>query len=256
MPLLNWSEQVFRYCERGQDAGFWAEPFNALSNGAFLVTAGLMLGQVAANRHRMTAANRAIVLALLAVAAAVGVGSFLFHTFATRWARLADVVPIGVFMGAYLVVALRLFLGWSWRRTLLSLAGFAAISVGAAGLACPTGLASVTAYAREPCLKGSMGYVPALAAMFVTAALLRQGHPALRQILLAAGVFAAAIVMRWLDRDLCPATIVFGHPRGTHGLWHLLTAATVYLLLGAALMAATAGPGKRASPRPSSERRN
>ena len=256
MRLMVWSEQVFRYCERGQDPGFWAEPFNAVSNGAFMLVAGVMLGRVRSHSHRIAATDRAILLALTGIAAAVGAGSFLFHTFATRWARLADVVPIGIFMGAYLVLALRLFLGWSWTRTWLSLAAFAALSAGAAGLACPAGLASVTAYAREPCLKGSMGYIPALAAMFVTAALLQQGHPALRQILLAAGAFAAAILMRWLDRDLCPATVVFGHPRGTHGLWHLLTAATVYLLLHAALVAATVGPARSSSTDRSGERHN
>ena len=36
---MSWSDQVFRYCERGADPGFWAEPVNALSNAAFLLAA-------------------------------------------------------------------------------------------------------------------------------------------------------------------------------------------------------------------------
>ena len=35
---MAWSDQVFSYCERGGAPGFWAEPLNALSNGAFIIT--------------------------------------------------------------------------------------------------------------------------------------------------------------------------------------------------------------------------
>ena len=31
---MDWSK-VYSYCERGGDPGFWAEPLNAISNGAF-----------------------------------------------------------------------------------------------------------------------------------------------------------------------------------------------------------------------------
>ena len=247
---MAWSEQVFRYCERGHDPAFWAEPFNALSNLAFLLAAGLALRRLDLRRlpggggeaGQADTRDRAALLAVIAIVAAVGLGSFLFHTFATRWARLADVVPIGLFMGAYLALALRLFLGLGWPLIAAVLAGFVVVTAAASSVACPAGLRSATDYAREPCLKGTIGYAPALLALLVTGALLRARHPAGRQLLAAALIFLAAMVLRWLDRDLCPATMLLGRVRGTHALWHLLNAATVYILLRAAIDHARSRP--------------
>ena len=232
---MNWGEQVFRYCERGQDPSFWAEPINATSNLGFLIAAGLALRKISSDEPEAGAADRAALLVLIALVAMVGIGSFLFHTFATRWARLADVVPIGLFMAAYLAFALRTLLGCSRTIVAWILAGFMAASVAASSLACPASLRSVTDYAREPCLKGTIGYAPALLALVVTGALLRAQHPAGRHLLLAAGIFLAAMLLRWLDRDFCAATALLGRVRGTHALWHLLNAATVYVLLRAAI---------------------
>lgn len=246
---MGWNEQIFRYCERGQDPAFWAEPFNALSNAGFLVAAALLWrrlrnGPVAdgvmassyQGGHQRDLNWMAVALVLMT--AAVGVGSFLFHTFATRWSRLADVIPISVFMAGYLAFALRVFLGWSLGRVLLALLGFGIIGVAASSLACPASMSSVTDYAREPCLKGTMGYVPALLALLVTGAAVRHQPAIGRRLLVATGLFAAAMILRWLDRSVCTETVLFGQGRGTHALWHLLSAATLYVLVAAASDAA------------------
>ena len=140
--MTAWSDQVFRYCERAQDPSFWAEPLNAVSNVAFLAVAGVVLGKLA-RPSRGSAVGHPVLVALLAVlVAAIGVGSFLFHTFATRWARTADVAPIGVFMVAYLVLALRAFLGWSWPAVVLGVAVFGVwMLLEPAGQDRPTGVA-------------------------------------------------------------------------------------------------------------------
>jgi hypothetical protein len=233
---MSWTEQLFRYCERGQDPGFWAEPLNALSNAAVLAAAAAAaarLGAEPAPDHRD--GRRAAAAGLIALAVAVGAGSFLFHTFATRWARLADVVPIGLFMVGYLAFALRVFLGWSWAGLGAAVAAFLAATAVAASFSCPVQLGSAAAYAREPCLKGTMGYVPALIALLLTAALLRKRHPAARALIVAGGIFAIAMLLRWLDARSCGLTALLGRPRGTHALWHLLNALTLYVLLGAAI---------------------
>ena len=80
---MAWSEQLFRYCERGADAAFWAEPLNALSNIAFLVAA-LAAGRELAGRP--TGGRRHFEALLVVLVAVIGIGSFLFHTLATRWA--------------------------------------------------------------------------------------------------------------------------------------------------------------------------
>ena len=236
---MNWNEQIFRYCERGQDPDFWAEPFNAASNLAFLLVAALSWRRYAGSSASPTSdgcgastgPTHSTTVLLIALVATIGVGSFLFHTFATRWSRTADVAPIGLFMAVYLVVALRSFLGFGAGVTAMALTSFVGVSALAATMACPSSLRSITDVAREPCLKGTVGYVPALAALLLVGLLLRRRPEIARRLLVAAGLFSAAMLLRWLDRDLCPVTRLFGQSRGTHALWHLLVAACVYQLM-------------------------
>src|SRR5688572_30818678 len=79
------------YCERSGPE-FWAEPLNAVSNVSFLIAA--FFAWRSANRHSRLLPE---LLVLIALAATVGVGSFLFHTFATLWAMYLDVIPILLF---------------------------------------------------------------------------------------------------------------------------------------------------------------
>ncbi len=105
---MNWYAKIYSYCERGGDPSFWAEPLNAISNGAFII-AGLVAAYQLA---RQPAAHRAVfewLLVLLVIV--IGIGSFLFHTYATPWAVLADTIPISLFMLAYLGYALPIYSG-------------------------------------------------------------------------------------------------------------------------------------------------
>lgn len=249
--MTNLSEQVFRYCERARDAAFWAEPFNALSNAGFLLVAlwGFLRWRRLEAAAPSSAGGHTLLVLLIALTAAIGVGSFLFHTFATRWSRLADVVPIAVFMGCYLAFALRVFLGLSPLRIALCLGAFLAASALMASIACPVSLASVTTFAREPCLKGTMGYVPALAALVLVGSLVHRRHAAGHMLLIAAGLFLTAMLLRWLDQRACTSIVIFGRPRGTHALWHLLNAATLAVLLSAAFDA-LGRRGDASHPRP------
>ena len=239
---MSWSDQVFRYCERAADPQFWAEPFNALSNIAFLIAAGLALAERARLRaarlsHRASrrGADDFLIVLLIGLVAAIGVGSFLFHSLATRWARFADVAPIGLFMATYLVFALRCFLGLAWRTVGLGLVTFAAVNGLVAVFACPRPSLDLIGYVREPCLNSTMAYTPALATLIVVALLVRRRHPAGRGMLIAAGLFLAAILARSLDKVGCASTVLLGQPRGTHALWHLAVAGVAYVLLRAAI---------------------
>ena len=101
----DWTAPIDAYCER-IDASFWSEPVNALSNAAFLVAAAIAFA-----RWRRAGASDLPALFLIAAVAVVGIGSFLFHTFANRWSRLADVIPIAVFIYGYFALAMRRFFG-------------------------------------------------------------------------------------------------------------------------------------------------
>jgi hypothetical protein len=211
-----WSDPVDLYCER-TDPSFWAEPVNALTNAGFLIVAGLALAQWLRQQPRDWP-----ILALIALTGLIGIGSFVFHTVATRGAALFDVVPIGLFVYCYLYLALRRFLRLSLPGALAIMIGFVVLSRGvAAGL--PDGF-----------INGSGEYLPPLAALVVVGWMAPRESG--RSILLAAAVFAVSLVFRSIDQAICSA-----FPLGTHFIWHLLNAAVLFILLRAALLGERVG---------------
>jgi hypothetical protein len=219
-----WRAPVIDYCER-QSSAFWAEPANAISNFAFVIAAA---SAFLLWRRRGRADYPA--LALIIVTASVGVGSFIFHTVATRGAMLLDVIPIAIFIYGYFLLALRRFFG-------LTLAPATAITLVFAALS--FSVTTIKAF------NGSVGYLPALAALSIFAMLLwlRSGErETARALSVAAALFAVSLFFRTIDRAVCPA-----FPLGAHVLWHMLNAGVLWMLLRAAILA---GPrrGDQASP--------
>lgn len=90
---MNWLESIDLYCER-TGPELWSEPLNALSNLAFIAVAVALwrrAGPQAAGDIRL----------LDALIAAVGLGSLVFHTVATRWAAVLDIGFIAIFVLVY-----------------------------------------------------------------------------------------------------------------------------------------------------------
>ena len=79
------------YCERC-GPGLLAEPLNATTNLAFLIAA--WAAWVLARRLNSLSGG---IQGLIFLTVSLGIGSALFHTFATAWARVLDVVPILLF---------------------------------------------------------------------------------------------------------------------------------------------------------------
>lgn len=225
---MDWTGKVFRYCERGIDPGLWAEPLNAVSNAGFVIVGGLALARFASGRD----ANRPMGLCLATIVVAIGVGSTLFHTFATQWAQTADTAPIGMFMLAYLGFALRAFLGLSWARVAAGLAAFALTMWAVAGVDCRWLAAGVSDTNPGRCFNGTLGYAPALAALAAVGGVLhwRAQAPA-GKILAAAAVLAISMALRTMDLEICDATRIGGFAAGTHFLWHILNATSLHLML-------------------------
>jgi hypothetical protein len=207
-----WSTPVDLYCER-TDPSFWAEPLNALSNAAFLIAAAAAWRDWRERRSDIAA------LLLIIVTVMVGIGSFAFHTLATRGAVLLDVIPIALFIHGYLYVALRRYLGVGAVLSLAVVVAFFAFTQGLTALL-PRGL-----------LNSSVGYLPALAAMLVVGWMV-PAEPTRRALLGAAAVFAASLSFRTIDIWICPSV-----PLGTHAVWHVLNAVVLYQLLRAMIFA-------------------
>jgi hypothetical protein len=217
MPTA-WLTPLDHYCER-IDAGFWAEPLNALSNGSFLLAAACAL-----RLWRREATNDGAALWLILVATVVGIGSFLFHTLANRWSLLADVLPIAVFIYSYFLLAMRRYLGFGLFAAVAATGLFLAFSL-VFDRVWSSVLPGVT-------LNGSVGYIPALLALFGIGALcVASGRTrAGSSLLTAGGLLTLSLVFRSLDRAAC-ATV----PLGTHFVWHLLNGWVLFILMRAAI---------------------
>jgi hypothetical protein len=212
---MDWSAPIDIYCERLSPA-FWAEPVNALTNASFLLAA--LIGALAARRAGL---NHPALWALITLAALIGIGSFLFHTIATPWAALTDVLPIWAFVLLYLTTFATQVAG---IRPLHLVFGAALALV--ALIAVIAGLRAALGPAADA-LNGSEQYAPALLALIVFAAiLLKRGHPLGPLIAATAVLFTLSLTFRTLDLHACPTL-----PLGTHFLWHMLNGAVIGLLL-------------------------
>lgn len=243
---MDWTEQVFRYCERGLDPAFWAEPLNALTNLCFWLAAFAAWRLSRQTESDMSRTNKA----LIGLVAVIALGSFLFHTTAARWASIADLAPISLFMLAYFAYAFRHLLQAGWPLTLLGLAAFVAALYFAAQVTCAPGFMPVSNVRGLPCLNGTAGYAPAVIAMTVIgAALLLRRHAAWPHLLSAALVFTVSMAFRAFDFEFCDQTLAFGHNTGTHFIWHTLNAVVLYLLLRAAILYGRPAASFHATPR-------
>jgi hypothetical protein len=211
---MSWSSPVILYCER-TDSSFWSEPVNALTNGAFLIAAGLAFALWRRRGDRDPAT-----LSLIIVTTLIGIGSFAFHTLATRGAILLDVIPIALFVYGYLFLALRRFLRLQRLATVGILLAFIVASEGLSFVVPPD------------FLNGSTDYLPPLAAL-ITVGIMAGATRVGSSILLAAGVFLVSLVFRTIDRAVCGS-----FPIGTHFIWHLLNAVVLYILLRTAISVA------------------
>ncbi len=251
MPLLQ-AATIFDYCERGRDASFWAEPLNAVTNGGFILAALTGAVMIATRpSHERSFWQIFFVLNFIAI----GVGSFLFHTVPNVNTALADTGPIGIFMLTYLIFALRRLAGASWLVTTAGIAAFIGLMVMAFKMQCWDGRMGfsldVPPGAQAKCLNGSLGYGPAVLAMWLIAAWLGlRRHPAALLIFSAALTFAVSLTFRSLDQRLCADWVILGHRMGTHFIWHLLNSLTLFLLLLAAIRYARWPKQELLPPRP------
>lgn len=195
------------YCERC-GPGLFDEPINAISNVVFPVAAWVAW-RLARRRNVLTPG----LWLLIALAASIGVGSGLWHTFATDWAGALDVWPINLFQLVFLWHYGRSALGIPILPTLGILTGFAYLSYW---------LTNFDAY-----LNGSIVYFPTVVmGVLVAIHQWRTRGPAVTATAVSFLTFGVSLVARSIDLLVCRQL-----PIGTHFLWHVLNGLVVFLAL-------------------------
>jgi hypothetical protein len=231
-----WSQHLFLYCERGLSSALTAEPVNALTNLAFVAVALWWLRRPTAPTIRF----------LASLAAMVGIGSLLFHTFAQRWAQVADVLPIAAFMTAATVVVAVSVLQASAREIAVAFAGvaLAATALGLYGAVngCQFSSATLTDLTLQPnrCLNGGLAYVlPGFVLASVAILLAKRHVPGANRFMLASVVFAVSLAARSADIAICPLSLFDGLRLTGHAVWHLGTAFVAHLIISGIAAAVT-----------------
>ncbi len=199
------------YCER-LGPGLWAEPINTTTNLAFFISAWVT--------WRMTNQLRALsvgVWLLIGLIGAIGMGSGLFHVFATHWARVLDAAPILLFQLVYV---------WLYCRRIVQMR-----FESAAGLLAAYVVAAYFGRQFPHLLNGSLIYAPA-AVVLLALGLYHCGTRRVERFLVlnATGVFFVSITFRTIDISICSH-----FPIGSHFLWHIFNAVLLYLLMRALL---------------------
>ena len=194
------------YCER-LGPGLLAEPLNAISNIAFFIAA--FFAYRLACKENQTDWKSLTLIGLITI---IGIGSTLFHTLATAWAQMADVLPILFYQIAFIILYTRYVIGLNCWKSGAILAGFFATIY-------------VIGLAPQDTLNGSLGYAPAL--IFVLG--FGVWHLITKQrerftLLAAGGIFIISLTFRSLDMAVCESL-----PIGLHYFWHSLNGVVLYL---------------------------
>lgn len=202
------------YCERSGNAGVWAEPLNAVSNFAFIVAA--FFSAMVMRRQGMCCLRRYGDLIVLVVSLfAIGVGSFLWHSYASPTTVMMDVIPILIFMNVYLLSAARRVLRFPWWAVAVFWLAFQGLN------------ATSQAFFPADTLHGSLMYIPAyMVLLFIGAVSYKRAPELAKGYLSVIILFTASLSFRTVDLEVCHAL-----PIGTHFVWHLLNSVVLYRLL-------------------------
>lgn len=204
------------YCERTSPA-FWAEPVNALTNLSFIAAALWGLSEA----RRRGEGSRAV-FALIGLVALIGIGSFLFHSFAQVWSSLADVIPIWIFVAlAAAISAVRI--GGARPATV----AITALALLAAIILAQSFVGDAQSPRPAPRFNGSLQYAPAVVVLlvFTIIAALRRS-PLTGWIGAALLVFTLSLLARTFDMAVCGK-----FPLGLHWIWHLLNGLVIGIIL-------------------------
>lgn len=202
------------YCER-IDSVTWGEPFNIISNIAFLIAA-YFLYRKTKNSQPPFNISIADIWILTGLIFFIGIGSATWHTLAQHWALWADRTPILAFISLFILSSLVRVLKFSLAKAFVIFFGFHVIN------------SFVLTVFPASTLNGSLFYIPTGALLFGITIILwyRENIAVKKYFLIGSIIFTVAIVFRTMDLSACAVI-----PIGTHFAWHLLIALTIFVLM-------------------------
>ena len=206
---MDWNQPISQYCER-TDPSLLSEPLNLCSNVMFIVAAGLLHSKY---RQQTLAASSKFLIAMIFI---IGIGSAMFHSIATRWSQMADVIPIGTFLVSYLAFFLKNRVGLNAALVASGLATFVSI----------TGLAIFVADPIKS--NGSQPYFGAwITLLGITCYCAGANQNARSRWLMPTATLSLTLSLffRTMDEQWC---VIW--PYGTHFLWHTGNAVVLYLV--------------------------
>jgi hypothetical protein len=211
VAMIDLLSQVDEYCER-TSFELLSEPLNLFSNLFFWVAAVLAIWEI----RRRSMPRKGFLWLLVLLVFMVGLGSGLFHSLATRWAKICDVAFIGIFVVAFL---------WGWARQVMRIT--LGTSLKFLGLFFVISAIFYFIFLRLP-VNGSQGYFGVAFFLFVLGLQQTWQLSRSRTLTRTAWVFVASLACRTWDEQLCAVW-----PYGTHFLWHSLNAVVCYLSIRA-----------------------
>ena len=198
----------------------WAEPINTASNIAFLIAAYFAYRSFSKNNPGFKKSFDIVFLILNLFT--IGIGSAIYHMFATHATMLMDVIPITIFINVYLLSFVVRILHQKIGLALLVWILFQGVN------------AAFVMYVPETALNGSVMYAPAYSMLLVFLGLMAvQKNAEVKAMAAAVGIFTTSLLMRTFDHALCNLTGF-----GTHFGWHLLNGLLLYVLLQMLIRAA------------------
>ncbi len=197
-----YSQSVVEYCERVGNS-LLSEPINLFSNLAFFIAALLAYRLIV--KFKLGTAYKVIALIILVI----GIGSSAWHSVRTPFAHAMDFLPIFAFFLLYLYQLVKRLTTNKYLPALVTL-GFLGLQI-AMSIMFPT------------VLNGSVRHVVNLFLLSGVIYIVNAQNKIKDYLVWMFVCYLVAVICRTLDNTVCSY-----FPIGTHFLWHILTASTVY----------------------------
>ena len=204
MPADNLPE-VDIYCERIA-YGFFNEPLNLISN-IFFVIAGILI----IKNYKISVCEKPMII-FGSLVISVGLGSFLFHGFATHFTMAVDIIAIAVCVFYVIYIYLDQLLSFCLKKIILIYGVLIVLS-----LIIPMIISSEVT-------NGSSSYFGILLIILLIY-FLDHNQKAKVITLQVFVLFAISLLIRSIDMSICSYI-----PVGVHYLWHALNALLLYRL--------------------------